>query len=498
MNVVIYARFSSDRQTEQSIEGQIKVCQEYAKAHDYTVIGEYIDRAMTGRNDDRPNFQKMIGDSYSKQFQGVLVYQLDRFSRNRYDSAKYKATLKKNGVRVISALENITDDASGIFLEAILEGYAEFFSVELSQKVKRGMNINAEKCLSNGGIIPLGYKSVDKHLVIDENTAPYVKKIFQMYADGSRVVDIIKYLNEKGLRTAKGGEFKSSSLHNLLKNKKYIGVYKYGDVEIPDGIPRIISDELFNEVAQVLEKNKKYAGRSKAKVEYLLTTKLFCGKCKSMMVGYSATSHTGKVYNYYACNKSRKKECDKKIVSKKLIEDFVISQCCEMLTDENINKIAKEVENANKQEGAKNIYLKHLEQEIKKNETETKNLLSSLKQCNDPELQKIVYTEMASMKEIHSNLEKEIAIEKKKQVSLNPNDIKFFLTQLKDGNIDDIRYRKLLINVFINAVFLYDDKITLIFNVKDSTMNTKDIPIEVIEKQSKGEKGLYINYNGSP
>lgn len=150
MNVVIYARFSSHNQTEQSIEGQIAVCEEYAKRNNYTIVGQYIDRAYTGTNDSRPDFQRMIEDSSKKLFEGVLVYQLDRFSRNRYDSALNKNKLKKNGVRVFSARENISDDASGILMESVLEGMAEYYSAELSQKVIRGMNINAQKCLSTG------------------------------------------------------------------------------------------------------------------------------------------------------------------------------------------------------------------------------------------------------------------------------------------------------------------------------------------------------------
>lgn len=117
MNAVIYARFSSHNQTEQSIEGQLKTCYEFAEKNGYTVVGEYIDRAISGTTDARPDFLRMIDDSAKKSFQYVLVYQLDRFARNRYDSATYKAKLKKNGVRVLSARENITDDASGILVE---------------------------------------------------------------------------------------------------------------------------------------------------------------------------------------------------------------------------------------------------------------------------------------------------------------------------------------------------------------------------------------------
>ena len=152
MTGVIYARYSSDNQREESIEGQLRECQEFAKKNDITLLDPYIDRALSAKTDNRPDFQKMIKDSADKNFDIVLVWKLDRFARNRYDSATNKAKLKKNSVRVISAKENITDDASGILVEGVLESMAEYYSAELSQKIRRGMDINAQKCLSNGSL----------------------------------------------------------------------------------------------------------------------------------------------------------------------------------------------------------------------------------------------------------------------------------------------------------------------------------------------------------
>ena len=159
---VIYARFSSHSQTEQSIEGQLHECYDYAKRHDLVIVGEYIDRALTGTSDKRPEFLKMIDDSRKKIFDFVLVYQLDRFARNRYDSATYKAKLKKNDVRVLSAKENISEDASGILIEGVLESMAEYYSAELSQKTKRGFRENLLKGNSIGGYTLLGYNVINK------------------------------------------------------------------------------------------------------------------------------------------------------------------------------------------------------------------------------------------------------------------------------------------------------------------------------------------------
>ena len=155
MKAVIYARYSSENQREESIDGQIRECMEYAKHNEIQVIDTYIDRALSAKTDNRPEFQRMIKESGRGGFELVIVWKLDRFSRNRYDSAHYKAILKKNGVKVISATEQISSDPSWILLESMLEGYAEYYSAELSEKVKRGMTENALKGVWNGGQVPL-------------------------------------------------------------------------------------------------------------------------------------------------------------------------------------------------------------------------------------------------------------------------------------------------------------------------------------------------------
>ncbi len=221
MNVVIYARYSSHSQTEQSIEGQIKACEAHAQQNGYTIIAQYIDRAISGTAaENRPEFQQMSVDRARHQFEAILVYQLDRFARNRYDSATYKARLKKNGVRVISARENITEDASGILMEAVLEGMAEYYSAELSQKVKRGMRINAEKGLITGGNISFGYKIENKTLVLNEETAPFVKEIFAMYLQHKTMAEITQYLNNHQLLTARGKHFDKNSIRRILINQR--------------------------------------------------------------------------------------------------------------------------------------------------------------------------------------------------------------------------------------------------------------------------------------
>ena len=508
MNVVVYARYSSHNQNEQSIEGQLEYCRNYAKQHNYKIINEYIDRAQSGTNDDRPEFLKMIDDSNKKLFEGVLVYQLDRFARNRYDSAIYKRTLKKNGVRVFSARENINDDASGVLMESVLEGMAEYFSVELGQKVKRGMEINADNCYYNGGLVPLGYKLVEvnsnitdangkivkkKKFAIDEDTAPIVEKIFEMYKSGNLMADIIRYLNQKNIKTSIGGEFNKNSIRNILLNKKYIGIYTYNDIETKDGIPRIIDDETFNKVQEIMFKNKKAPARARAKTEYLLTTKLFCGECKDMMTGYSGTSKTGRLHSYYMCNNARKKQCNKKAVQKDYIEDLIVEQARELLTDENIQTIAEEVvAQANKEKNSST--LNRLNNILKEKEKQRTNLFDSLKICEIDSVKKSIFEEINKMEIEITHIKDDIAIEESQHIKLTIGQVKYFLVQLRRGNVNDIKYRKALVNTLIYKVYLYDEGIAIYFNTQDKPVEKKIPSIESIESSCLGKDALPFEF----
>ena len=202
---VIYARYSSDSQREESIDGQLRECYAFAEKQGISIIDTYIDRALSAKTDNRPAFQQMIKDSDKQKFDLVIVWKLDRFARNRYDSARYKNTLKKNNVKVVSATETISQNAEGILLESMLEGYAEYYSVELSEKVTRGMTENALKCKFNGGTVPIGYViNKDQMFEVDPVKAPYVVAAFQAYADGKTIKEIVEMLNAKGVTTSHG------------------------------------------------------------------------------------------------------------------------------------------------------------------------------------------------------------------------------------------------------------------------------------------------------
>ena len=484
MNVVIYARFSCHSQTEQSIEGQLKVCYEYAKNNNYTVVGEYIDRAQSARTDHRPEFQKMITDSEKHTFEGVLVYQLDRFARNRFDSAINKAKLKKNGVRVLSAKENITDDASGILVEGVLESMAEYYSAELSQKILRGMKINAEKCLSNGSQVGLGYKvGPDRKYYIDEEEAKIVREIFERFANGEKKKQIVDDLNKRQIKTALGRKFCINSFSKMLSNKRYIGIYTYKGTETPGGMPRIISDDLFQRVQAKLVKDKVTKGAHVVKEEYILTTKLFCGYCKELMIGYSGTSKSDRKYYYYRCKNVKGHDCSKKIVPKKEIEELVLNECLKLLNKNSVNYIAKEIERQCKDDND-SLAIREINKKINETSLAIENLWKALE---SGEIVSAISSRIEQKEEELKSLETQLAIEKSKKIILSEDQVRAFLNYIMSIKINDINKQKTLINIFVNSVYLYDDYCIIILNMSNISLNNENIPLNQIKIDLKGK-----------
>lgn len=500
MNAVIYARFSSSSQREASIDEQVQVCREYSQKHECHIVDVYSDSAISGKTDDRPALRKLLADSTKKKFSIVVVYSIDRFGRDLVQTLLNEKRLNENGVTLLSATENFTNDPSGRFFRNIMMSYAQFYSDELSAKIRRGMDYNAERFMYNGGGIPLGYRiNSERHFEIDPDTAPAVQMIFQMYADGSTVSEITDVLNSQGFKTSKGVPFNKNSLHTILSNKRYLGYYYYKGVETREGVPQWISDELFDEVAKKLKINKKAPARAKAKIEYLLTTKLFCGYCKDMLVGYSGTGKQGTVYRYYICKQTLKKpkNCDKKMVGKDYIEDLVISECRRLLSNENISRIAKEVVAvSNAEKDTSN--LTRLQKRLSDNERKYENALNAILESDIESVRKALGEKALALENEHKELEKQIAIEEKLLSSLSEDSIRFFLTSLKKGNINDLKYRKMLINIFVNKIYLYDDRVTITYNSGDEPVTIENDLLSELERKTVPCEGLDMTDRAPP
>ena len=476
MNVVLYMRYSSDKQTEQSIEGQERICKEFCKREGYTIVNKYIDRAASAYKDTekRIAFTQMIKDSEKMKWQGIVVYKLDRFARNRYDSATYKAKLKKNGVKVISATENISDNPEGIILESVLEGMAEFYSCELSQKITRGMMESAYKCHSVGGSIPIGYKVENKKLVIDPPRAKIVKEAFDLYASGMPIATICEKFNAKGYTTAKHSAFNKNSFRSMFKNEKYTGVYKYKDLRIENGVPAIIDKDVFDAVQKRMAKNAVAPAQAKAKVDYLLTQKIFCGCCGASMVGDCGTSKSGKTYYYYTCgNRKRLKSCTKQSIKKDLVENIVAKSTISAITPEKVEALANMAIKANQKDINNDEVVASLKGELREIEKRIANLLKLIENGIESES---VSDRLIELETQRKTVNKQLKNSTKQYVALEREHVIWWLTQFCKGNIEDEEFKKSVIDMLVSSVIAWNDtdepKITVMYNLSDEENKT--------------------------
>ena len=466
---VIYARYSSDSQTEQSIEGQLRVCNEYAKANDILIVATYIDRAMTGKNDNRPDFQKMLRDCKRREWQYVLVYKLDRFSRNKYETAIHKKTLKDNGVKVISATEFVPDTPEGIILESMLEGYAEYYSAELSQKINRGLRESRMKGQFCGGGVPFGYKVQDKKLVIDKGNAKIVNYIYQRYAAGIIVPQIITELNEKGVLHC-GKPFRAGNIYKILANEKYTGIYRAKDGEVYDKMyPRILDQELFERVKRIADRNKN--NHRSTEIVYLLKNKLKCGYCGSSVTAETGTSKSGRVLCYYKCagKKRHVAQCHLETIRKDNVENAVLNHIFNSLSSKEVmSKIVNALEKIQNEQAKELSELKMLKDQKNKVDLALNNVMAAIERGI---ITNTTNKRMRELEKEQEELERKIIIEQARSTVFVPREL------IEEYYKKALRLEpQLLINYLVKEVRLYNDYIEIIYNV----------PIEKVPDESRG------------
>ena len=493
MTAVIYARYSSDNQREESIEGQIRECTAYAEKNGITVVKHYIDRAYSARTANRPEFQRMVKDSERRLFDIVLVWKLDRFARDRYDAAHYRHILQRNHVKLVSATEPILDSPAGIMMESMLTGMAEYYSAELSEKIVRGMTENVLKGKYNGGTVPIGYViDEDRHFQIDPLTAPFVVGAFKRYAEGATMKEVMDWLNRQGVKTGKNHSFTYNSVHTLLTNRRYMGENRFQDIIMPDTVPVIIEKELFDRVQEKMAKNRRAPARHKAEDDYLLTTKLFCGMCGSMMFGECGTGRNKTVHHYYKCAKAKRTHsCKKKTVRKVWLEDLVVNATMEMLKDDQaIDAIVEMVMQLQEQE---NTTLPILKKQLKETETGIQNMLNAIQAGI---LTSSTKERLEALEAQKKELEVRITEEKLAKPKLSPDFVRFWLTRFRKLNPEIKSHRETLVNTFVNAIYLYDDKLLLTFNYKEGT---KTISLDDVATLAvSGESGSDLGYLAPP
>jgi site-specific DNA recombinase len=356
---VIYCRFSSEMQKSESIASQLRLCREHAARKGYVVVGVYQDEAKTGTNDSRDQFQEMMESLLAGKLQAdvVLCWKFERLWRDTDMPGYYRYQLRQVGVRVESvSLQIDRRNPMSIWLQQIDQAQAAHFSVNLAIETTRGQTQNALQARSSGGRPVLGYKLVPadpadpraKPTVyeIDPRGAAAVRLIFARYAAGARLQEIVDELNAAGYRTNRGRLFKITSIHELLHNEKYIGVYEYRAwkkenagkrstghmyeadeqvIRIEDGVPAIIDRATWEAVQARLQAGRHVGRAHTGTVVYLLSGLVLCGTCGQTMHGDRRTKTNAagekQAYPCYVCRDT----CRPRSVGKAWLEGEVIA-----------------------------------------------------------------------------------------------------------------------------------------------------------------------------
>lgn len=486
---VVYARYSSHAQKDTSIEDQVRDIEAYCRLNNLRIVKVYADRHLTGTSDKRPQFQQLMKDAAHGRWSFVVVWKTDRFARNRYDSATYKYRLKRYGVRVLSAKESIPEGPEGILLESVLEGSAEYYSANLAQNIKRGMRSNALNCMVNSGSIPFGYcKGPDGRFAVVPAEAEVVREIFRKVAEGVPFVEISNELNGRGVRTKQGNLWGKNSFHRMLTNDAYIGVYRYSDVCIEGGVPAIVDPALFLEVGQKLKTKKNPQGRHRENGEYMLTGKLFCGLCGSPMVGIAGTGRHGDLHHYYSCQKRRSRQgCPKQNVVRDWIEQTVVDMTLEaVLQPDVIEWVADQVMAYQEREG-NSAQLLALREDLAANQAAIENVMKAI------EAGIITPTTKRRLQELEaeaSRLENAITVEEAAITHIERDFVVYWLEKFRGGDRTDKAFRRRVIDTFVAAVYLWDDRIRIAFNYSGSR-NTVDRQIVTEAETVAGVEGSY-------
>ena len=496
-NAICYYRYSSTAQRDVSIDDQKNAAHEYAAAHGYHIIKEYEDHAISGTTDDRPQYQLMLYEVEKLRPAYLILWKTDRLSRDRIDSTIAKKRLRDCGVKIEYVAEAIPeDDASALIIESIYEAMAEMFIIGHRKNVKRGLTGNANKCWYNGKVV-LGYKGKpNEPYKIDEDTAPIVKRVFEDYADGKPLQQICNDLNDAGLRSTKGNEFTVNSLRHILTNRSYIGEYRWGEVVKEDGMPRIVDDELFEQVQKRLEQNKRGGKGALRKLEsndtvsdYWLTNHIYCKECGGTMQGIAGTSKSGKLHYYYACKNHRKHKCKLKSQRKDLLEKIVNYVLEDLMHDPTVRLVVADK--------CYSYYLAQsdsgdsFEETIKARIREVDKKLDNFVRAIENGIFNSHTQERMKELEVQKSLltDELIAEQNRKQFILKPNQVVKYL----DSFFDKAKKEDLL-DYLVDKIYVGNDKLTIVFHYTD---DARELPYdETVKMIESGESLKSMDWDG--
>lgn len=468
---VFYGRYSSANQTEQSIEGQLHVCEKYAAENGIIIVKQYIDRALSGTTDKRPQFLQMIADSAHGGFDTVLVYKLDRFARNRYDSALHKKKLRDNGVRVVSATEPLSDTPEGIILEGMLESIDEYFSAELSRKVTRGLHESIQKGYYISTSTPLGYKIVDRRLELDHETLPIIRRIFAEYAEGKPVNRIANELNAEGL-TVNGRAFKPDTMHRWLCNELFIGRYHYGELtmEVPAAIDMRTWERVRERKAEARTRFRERTPDS----HYFMTGKAVCGVCGKPLCGHPTKTN----YNYYYC-----RNCRKHLIQADKLHDKIRYALFEYMTPDKIKELAAAAYEEYQHSKPEDPTIP-LRAELKEVEKRIENGTNAILSGKAPESLLTALTELEARRDM---LKKTISECDGISPIFTREHFEYVLSQVLEYSVEDIER---LVNILIDRVIVTKEQVIICINLTD-TNNEPPLERVCIERTGEWAINLY-------
>lgn len=469
----IYARYSSTNQRDASIEDQLRICREYCDKNGLTAVQEYCDHALTGRTDQRPAFLRMVSDAEKRAFSVLVLYAMDRLSRDKFDLVYYKRRLAKAGVKIVYVTQPIGDGAEARLMESLLEGMAAYYSENLARSVRRGLEGNALKGIVTTGRAPFGYRlTAERRLEPDPVAAPHVKTIFERYARGDSRTAIIADLNAQGVKTTLGNPFKTNSLDTVLKNDVYTGVFRWAQIRIENDHTPLITPALYQEVQQMLKRKAQSKTALKPGDDfYLLTGKFFCAECGAWIVGECGTARSGAVHHYYMCSgRKHGKGCASPRLKKDETEQRILTALVSALTDDAIEEISRAAEQYAAHEAERDDPRPALRARLKDTETRLKNLMAAIEQGIITPTTKQRLTELESDR---AALTAQLARAELKRPRLTAPMFAAFLRPLQHGDLSDPAYRSRLIQTLLaRATLTKDKKIALLLNLKsNATLN---------------------------
>ncbi len=461
---VIYARYSSDKQREESIEGQLLVCHEFAKKNNLVVIKEYIDRAKSGTKANRAEFQKMIIDSGSHSFECVILYKTDRFARNEHDSIVNEHYLASNGVELLYATQPFLNNRGGRIIKAVFRVQDEEYSLNLSERTKLGLAMNVEKGQVITGRCPIGYKIENKKMVIDPSTVHIPQIIFDRYANGETTTAINEYLVSIGV-----DKFNINSINRMIQNKKYLGILTYNNKEYIDYHPAIIDKELFDRAnMRRLQKNKHGI---KSSEKYMLSGLLFNPDGKHWK-GNSGTARNGQKHRYYSLGK--------KYIKKESIDDAVVKTIFDtisMKTDELAEIVYK---GTVKQDTSSKLV--DLKKQVSQIDKSIDNIIKAIKSG--------IFN--ASIKDELDSLEKQkiflqSEINSVGMYDLTVDQIKVLISKIKKRHLSDLD-KTSLVHSLVDKIVLFDDYGVIYYKIAGQSITFEEINGSAVDFNGAGDR----------